>query len=93
VVEVRLIGPALADAGLDGLQVTVMPAGTDDPAAARQLLFDGTSTSQTTRVVVPQGAPAGFRYKTLAFRINGDVTESAWREASNPLIVISTRTV
>jgi hypothetical protein len=93
VVEVHLIGPALADAGLDGLQVTVMPNGTDDPAAARQLLFDGGATSQTARVVVPQGAPAGFRYKTLAFRINGELTESSWKAAANPLIVISTRTV
>jgi hypothetical protein len=93
VVEVRLIGPTPADAGLDGLQVNIKPAGTDDPAV-QQLLFDSTSpASQSVRVVVPRGAAPGFRYQTIAFRVTGEIAESGWRAVANPLIVISTRTV
>lgn len=91
-VEVRLIGPALAEAGMDALQVTLRPEGVEDAASEVSLLFDGTSTTQSAQLVVPPGAAAGIQHRTLSFRIDGTTRQGPWVTSPSRSIVISTRT-
>lgn len=91
-VEVRLIGPALPEAGLDALQVRV---GVGDHAEtdAVSAFFDPTTPrSQSLTVPANPGDPAGFRFQTTAFRTDGTAPVSLWQPAANALIVVSTRT-
>jgi hypothetical protein len=92
-IEVRLIGPALAEAGLDAVNVRVGVAGSAD-ADAMSVFFDpSTPVSQSVSLPAAPGAPAGFRYQTTGFHSDGRQTQSGWIDAPNPLLVVSTRSV
>lgn len=91
-VEVRLIGPALPDAGLDALQVRV-GVGEHAEVDGVSAFFDPTTPrSQSLTVPANPGDPAGFRFQTTAFRTDGAAPVSLWQPAANALIVVSTRT-
>jgi len=92
-VEVRLIGPALAEAGLDAVNVRVGVAGTAD-ADAVSVFFDPTTpVAQSISLPAAPGAPPGFRYQTTGFHTDGTQRQSAWLDGPNPLLVVSTRSV
>ena len=92
-VEVRLIGPALTEAGLDAVNVRVGVAGSAD-ADAMSVFFDpSTPVSQTVSLPAAPGAPPGYRYQTTGFHTDGTQRQSAWLDAPNPLLVVSTRSV
>lgn len=92
-VEVRLIGPALAEAGLDAVNVRVGVAGSTDDEAQSVFFDPSTPVAQTVSLPSTPGAPPGFRYQTTGFHTDGRQTQSAWLDAPNPLLVISTRSV
>jgi hypothetical protein len=92
-VDVRLIGPPLAEVGLDAISVRVGVAGAAD-ADAVSLFFDATTTApQTIDLNAPPDAPPGVRYQTTGFHTDGTQRQSPWIDAPNPLLVISTRTI
>jgi hypothetical protein len=91
-VEVRLIGPALPEAGLDALQVRLKLALAGQPEDEEQSLFyDGTQTSQSAKFPLPPGASLHYRYQTTAFKTDGQVVDSVWKESNNQMLIISTR--
>lgn len=91
-VEIRLIGPPLAEVGLDAVQVRVGATGSTD-ADAVSAFFDTTAAvSQPLTVAAAPGAPAGFRYQVTSFRADGTQHVGGWQPSTQPLIVISTRT-
>ncbi|MFZ2516716.1 MAG: hypothetical protein WAW82_13725, partial [Candidatus Lutibacillus vidarii] len=92
-VEIRLVGPPLAEVGLDAIQVRVGITGGSDTDAA-SAFFDGTGgPSQTLSLPAAPDAPPGFRYQTTAFKADGTQHVAAWAASAQPLIVVSTRTV
>jgi len=92
-VEVRLIGPALAEAGLDAVNVRVGVAGSADGDAVSVFFDPSSPTAQSVSLPAAPGAPPGFRYQTTGFHTDGTQRQSAWLDAPNPLLVISTRSV
>lgn len=91
--DVRLIGPPLAEVGLDGVQLKVAVVDGADVEPPQSLLLVGSEPSHRLDLSLPPGAPLRYRFQTTAFRIDGTVTESAWIERSDPLLVLSTRTL
>ncbi|HEX2705251.1 MAG TPA: hypothetical protein VHM65_05795, partial [Candidatus Lustribacter sp.] len=92
-VEVRLIGPPLAEANLDAIQVRVGVAGTAD-ADAQSVFFDASAgVAQSLTLPAAPGAPPGFRFQSTAFRTDGTQHVTDWASTAQPLIVISTRIV
>ena len=92
-VEIRLVGPPLAEVGLDAIQVRVGITGGSDTDAA-SAFFDGTGgPSQTLSLPAAPDAPPGFRYQTTAFKADGTQHVATWAASAQPLIVVSTRTV
>ena len=92
-VDVRLIGPPLAQAGIDGVSVRVGAAGSAD-ADAVSLFFDpSTQPAQTVSIPAAPGAAPGFRYQTTSFHADGSQRASGWQAAPTNLIAISTRSV
>ena len=92
-VEVRLIGPALAEAGLDAVNVRVGIAGSAEGDAVSVFFDPSSPVAQTVSLPAPQDAPPGFRYQTTGFHTDGTQRQSGWLDAPNPLLVISTRSV
>lgn len=92
-VEVRLIGPALAEAGLDAVNVRVGIAGSADADAVSVFFDPGTPAAQNVSLPAAPGAPPGLRYQTTGFHTDGTQRQSAWLDAPNPLLVVSTRSV
>lgn len=92
-VEVRLVGPPLAEAGVDGLLVRVGVAGTPDDTAQSVFFDPATPGPLTVSLPAEPGAAPGFRFQTTSFRADGTQRPSAWLDAPNPLLVLSTRTV
>ncbi len=92
-VEVRLVGPPLAEVGLDAIQVRVgVPGGPD--AEALSAFFDRTTgPSQALSIPAAADAPPGFEFTTTAFRADGTQHVSGPGTTLQPLIVVSTRTV
>lgn len=94
-VSVRLVGGSLADAGLDALMVKLQLAlSPPDSAEPVSLLFEpGGPLTQETRLTLPPAFNFKYRFQTVAFKRSGDTVESAWKEETNRLLVISTRNV
>jgi hypothetical protein len=93
-VQIRLVGPALAQAGLDALQVRLeLLAANATEADTHSFLFEGTQTSQDVKFALPPGETLHYRYQTTAFKIDGQVTDSTWKEMTSPMLIISTRTI
>lgn len=90
-VEVRLIGPSLAEVGIDAIQVRVGAAGSADTDA--QSAFFDPATPGPIALTVPAGpgAPAGFRYQVITFRADGTQHVDAWVDTDQPLVIVSTR--
>jgi hypothetical protein len=95
VISVRLIGASLAEVGLDALMVKLQLAnGAPNSDGAVSLFFepDG-ATAQDARITLPPGSQLKYSYQITSFRHTGEVVESAWKEESNRLLVISTRNI
>lgn len=92
-VQVRLIGPLLAEAGLDAVLLKLELVGAEDGAGGQSLLFESDQRSAELKLALPPGAVLLYRYQTTAFKTSGQVVESAWKEQSNSLLTISTRTL
>ncbi|WP_019011600.1 hypothetical protein [Deinococcus aquatilis] len=95
-VDVRLIGPPLAEVGLDALQVKVqlLPAGAHDPPADPQsVLLQGTDTGATLTLNLAPDQPLRYRYQTTAFKSDGSTKESVWKDMTASPLILSTRTL
>ena len=92
-VEVRLVGPPLAEAGLDAVQVRVTVVGAPDDAASSVFFDASTQPAQSLTLAAPPGAPPGFRWQATSFRADGTQRQSAWTDSNGPLIAVSTRVV
>ncbi|HEY3260287.1 MAG TPA: hypothetical protein VGJ95_08460, partial [Pseudonocardiaceae bacterium] len=92
-VEVRLIGPPLAQAGLDAVNVRVGVAGSADGDAVSVFFDPSSPVAQNVSLPAPPDARPGFRYQTTGFHTDGTQRQSAWLDAPNPLLVVSTRNV
>jgi hypothetical protein len=94
-VTVRLIGGSLEDAGLDALMVKLHLAGAaPDSEDTVSLFFEPSgSTSLDAKLTLPPGVPLKYRFQTTAFKRSSEVVESGWKEETNKLLVISTRTL
>jgi hypothetical protein len=92
-VDIRLIGPPMADAGLDAVNVRVGIAGSADADAVSVFFDPSTPTAQSVSLPAPPGAPPGFRYQTTGFHADGTQRQSAWLDGPTPLLVVSTRSV
>lgn len=93
-VSVRLIGGSLTEAGLDALMVKLQLADGTAPEEAEttSLFFEPNApTAQEARLTLPPGFNLKYRFQTTAFKQTGEVVESVWKEATNRLLVISTR--
>lgn len=91
--EVRLVGPALADAGLDAVQVQVLLPGAPEETAT-SLFFDATTpVSQTASLPATADVPPGFRYQVVAFHADGTQKTSTWLTTTTGLAVVQTRTI
>jgi hypothetical protein len=90
-IDVRLVGPALTDVGLDAARVDLRVEPPTAGGELTSLLLDDTTRSATASLTYPPGAPLRYRYRTTAFRADGRTTESAWVAAANTLLVLSTR--
>jgi hypothetical protein len=87
-IDVRLVGPAPAEVGLDAVRIDLQA----EPAAeVASLLLDDATRAATAGLTYPPGAPLRYRYRTTAFRGDGTTTESAWTAATSTLLVLSTR--
>ncbi len=92
--QIQLIGPSLADVGLDALQVKAGLALPDlPPEDPQSVLLQPGQTSATVELIVPPGATLRYRWETIAFKSTGQTVESAWVEASSTPLLISTRTL
>jgi hypothetical protein len=91
-IDVRLIGPLLADLAIDGvrLDLEVEPSTGVEGEHASQLLDDSSRTTMAS-LTYPPGAALAFRWQTTAFKSDGSIKESEWTSHSNALLVISTR--
>jgi hypothetical protein len=93
-VQIRLVGPTLAQAGLDALQLRLeLLAANATESDTHSFLFDGTQTSQDVKFALPPGETLRYRYQTTAFKADGQVIDSAWKEMTSSMLIISTRTV
>ncbi|MEZ0448651.1 hypothetical protein [Cellulomonas sp. ICMP 17802] len=92
-VEVRLVGPPLAEAGLDAVQVRVAVAGAPDDTASSAFFDPTTPVAQTLSLAAGPDAAPGFRSQTTSFRADGTQRQSAWTDSTGPFIAVSTRTV
>lgn len=90
-VQVRLIGPPLAEVGLDAVLLKVELLGAGAGGEPQSLLLEGDQRSAEVRLALPPGAPLRYRYQTTAFKSSGQVVESAWKEQTSQLLTISTR--
>ncbi|MDX6238451.1 MAG: hypothetical protein QOG10_3266, partial [Kribbellaceae bacterium] len=89
--DVRLVGPTLADAGLDAVEVRVtLPGAGDD--TAKSLFFDS-ATPPLLSVVLSATAdvPLGFRYQVVAFHTDGSQGVGPWQTTSTALVAVQTR--
>ena len=95
VISVRLIGGSLTEAGLDALMVKLQLAdGSTEETDTASLFFEpNTPTTQEARLTLPPGVTLKYRFQTTAFKQSGDVVESVWKESTNKLLVISTRSI
>jgi hypothetical protein len=91
--EVRLIGPKLADVGLDAVEILVgLPGQADD--AATTLFFDPTSVPmQAVKLPATETIPPGFRYQIIAFHSDGSRKPGSWQATTSPLVVVQTRSI
>ncbi|MBI4278527.1 MAG: hypothetical protein HY660_08735, partial [Armatimonadetes bacterium] len=93
-VQVRLIGATLVEAGLDAVQLKIELLVDGAPRGEGQsFLLEGNQTSQEVKLELPPGTPLRYRYQTIAFKSDGRVVESEWKDVTNPLLVITTRTL
>ena len=92
-IDVRLIGPPLDEVGLDAVQLKVAAMNGSAPGEPQSLLLVGTEASHRVNLPLPPGASLRYRYQTTAFRIDGRIVESAWKQNTDPLLVLSTRTL
>jgi hypothetical protein len=95
VVSVRLIGGSLTEVGLDALMVKLQLAdGAREETDTASLFFEpNTPTTQDARLTLPPGVTLKYRFQTTAFKRSGDVVESEWKEQTNKLLVITTRSI
>ncbi len=91
--EVRLIGPPMAEVGLDAVNVRVGVAGSADADAVSVFFDPTTQPAQSISLPAAPDAPPGFRYQTTGFHTDGTQRQSAWLDGPNPLLVVSTRSV
>ncbi|HEY0687534.1 MAG TPA: hypothetical protein VGD71_00725 [Kribbella sp.] len=90
--DVRLVGPTLAEAGLDAIEVRVtLPGDADD--TAKSLFFDS-ATQASLSVALPATAdvPLGFRYQVVAFHTDGSQGVGPWQTTGSALVVVQTQT-
>jgi len=91
-IDVRLVGPALADVGLDAARIDLrVEPSTGAAGELSSLLLDDTTRAATASLTYPPGAPLRYRFRTTAFHADGRTTESAWTAATSTLLVLSTR--
>jgi hypothetical protein len=91
--DVRLVGPALAEAGLAAVEVRVtLPGAADD--TAKSLFFDSV-TQPSLSVALPATAdvPLGFRYQVVAFHTDGSQAVGPWQTTRTALVVVQTRSI
>ena len=93
-VTIRLVGPALSSLAMDAVQLNLELAipGIAD-VDRHELLFDGSQTSQEVKFALPPGETLRYRYQTIAFKTDGQMVESEWKDMTNTLLVISTRSL
>lgn len=91
--DVRLVGPTLAEAGLDAVEVRVtLPGATDD--TAKSLIFDPTTqTSLSVALAAVADVPLGFRYQVVAFHSDGSQRVGPWQTTGTALVVVQTRNI
>ena len=91
-IDVRLVGPTLADVGLDAARIDLrVEPSTGAAGELSSLLLDDTARAATASLTYPPGAPLRYRFQTTAFHADGRTTESAWTPATSTLLVLSTR--
>jgi hypothetical protein len=91
--DVRLVGPTLAEAGLDAVEVRVtLPWAADD--TAKSVFFDS-ATEASLAVALPATAdvPLGFRYQVVAFHTDGSQSVGPWQTTGTALVVVQTRNI
>lgn len=93
-VQVRLIGPPLAEVQVDAVQLKLEVAtGATTWGDGATLLLEGAQPNQDVKLPLPPGASLRYRYQTTAFKANGQATPSPWKEMTTPLLVLSTRSL
>lgn len=93
-VKAQLVGPPLPNVGIDAVLLKLQPLMADATEAETQsVLFDGSQSSQECKLIVPPGQSLLYRFQTTTFKSSGEVVEAPWRESSNTLLVIATRTL
>jgi hypothetical protein len=91
--DVRLVGPPLAEAGLDAVEVRVtLPGAADD--TAKSLFFDSaTQDSQPVALPATADVPLGFRYQVVAFHTDGSQGVGPWQTTGTALVVLQTKNI
>jgi hypothetical protein len=91
--DVRLVGPPLAEAGLDAVEVRVtLPGAADDTAMS--LFFDSaTHASQSVALPATADVPLGFRYQVVAFHTDGSQGVGPWQTTGTALALVQTTNI
>jgi hypothetical protein len=92
-VKIQLIGPTLAEVGIDAVLFQVQRAfasGEEEPEI-QSVLFDGSQMAQEVKLLIPPGATLRYRYKTHTFKQDGTEKETQWKESSASPLPVSTR--
>ena len=91
-IEVHLVGPTLAELGIDAvrldLEVTPQTGAEGEKAS---LLMDDASHVATASLTYPPGAALAYRYQSTCFKSDGTTPTSDWTSQTSQLLVISTR--
>ncbi len=94
-VKLQLLGPTLAEVGIDAVLFrvqAVVPAGAPE-ADIQSVLFDGSQTTQDVKLLIPPGGSLRYRYQTHTFKSDGTEKEAIWKESTTTLLPVSTRTL
>lgn len=91
-VQVQLVGPPLASLGLDAVEFNFELAVPGSPPGDPQsLLLQGTQTGGSVKLLLPPGANLQYQYQITSFKSSGQTVTSDWIQATNAMLVISTR--
>jgi len=90
--QLRLTGPSLEEIGIDALLVRIRPA--DAPASLEQpahVFIEPDAREAEAELMLPPGASLQYEYQITAYRRDGTVSQSPWREETAPYLIIPTQ--